>query len=54
MTPFIIMAHEVPVPHAHNDYVHGFVPFLQFIVLPMVIGFGLLRLYKHLKKSGQF
>ncbi|MFY0653469.1 MAG: hypothetical protein JXQ96_15610 [Cyclobacteriaceae bacterium] len=53
LSPMMIMAHEVPVPHAHHDHVHGFVPFLQYIVLPMVIGFGVLKLYKHYRKSSQ-
>lgn len=53
ITPIMTMAHEIPVPHAHQDYVHGLLPFLQFIVLPIILGLGLVKLFKIFKRSGQ-
>jgi hypothetical protein len=50
----LALAHEVPVPHAHQDYVHGLVPFLKYIVFPVAIGLAVLKLYKHFKNSVGF
>lgn len=53
LTPLVTMAHELPVPHAHSEYVHGIVPFIKYILLPVAIGFGALKCYRYLKGSGQ-
>lgn len=49
----VALAHEVPVPHAHPEYVHGIVPFLQFVVLPLVVAWASVKLYRHLRSSDQ-
>ena len=49
----LVFAHEVPVPHAHQDYVHGVVPFLQYVVAPLVIVWMVFKLYKRWKQSSQ-
>ncbi|MFY0626764.1 MAG: hypothetical protein JXR07_10725 [Reichenbachiella sp.] len=49
----ISMAHEVPVPHAHSGYIHGIVPFLIYILLPVSLGIGIVKLYAYLKKAKQ-
>ena len=49
----LAIAHEVPVPHAHQDYVHGIVPFLQFVAAPLIIAVAVFKLYKYWKQSSQ-
>ena len=53
IAPIITKAHEMPVPHGHQDYVHGLLPFLQYIVLPIVLGLGVVKLFKTFKQSRQ-
>lgn len=50
----IILAHEVPVPHAHQEGVHGLLPFLQYIVSPIVLSVVGFKLYKSYKQSDQY
>lgn len=45
----LALAHKVPVPHAHQDYIHGLAPFLRYIVFPIAIGLGALKLCKHFR-----
>lgn len=49
----LTFAHEVPVPHAHQDYMHGLLPFLQFVVAPLIIVWLAFKLYKYWKQSSQ-
>ncbi|MEM9673432.1 MAG: hypothetical protein ACFB15_14130 [Cyclobacteriaceae bacterium] len=47
----LTFAHDVPVPHAHQDYVHGLLPFLQFVVAPLAVAWLAFKLYKHFRQT---
>jgi hypothetical protein len=51
LTPVVTMAHEIPVPHDHQA--HGILPLLQYVVLPIALGLGIVKLYRTLKRSNQ-
>lgn len=45
------MAHDVPVPHAHSGYIHGLVPFMQYVMLPLLLVIGVVKVYGYFKKA---
>ncbi|MEQ8552842.1 MAG: hypothetical protein RIC53_09340 [Cyclobacteriaceae bacterium] len=46
-------AHELPLPHAHKEYIHGFDNFIIFVAIPILVIFISVKLISKIRRSGR-
>ncbi len=51
MTTTSAFAHELPLPHGHDSFFHGWEMYVLLLIIPLVIVFGLKKIFSVLSKS---